>query len=109
MGDLIPFAVPFDTLVREEGIELARLDDDPVHEAVVYDLEVERLRRELQSLAPSERRAVCLAYGLDDGHECTVQEVADRMGVSVLAAARLQFAGMHRLTEALNHEMAPAA
>ena len=108
MGEVIPFAVPYDVLAEEEDIELARLDDDPAHEAAVYNLERERLYRLLRRLEPKERFAVCLAYGLADGHECTVQEVADRLGVRPLEAARLQWAGMYHLAAGFN-ELAPAA
>jgi len=108
LGHLIPFAVPFDVLAEQEDVEVARLGDDPVHEAVVHNLELERIRRTLRELVPGERQAVCLAYGLDDGHERSVQQVADEMGVSALTAARLQFAAMYHLAESCG-DLATAA
>jgi RNA polymerase sigma factor (sigma-70 family) len=102
------------TRLLQSDAALVSLDAPLAGEAVVGDviadpraaspdvrlLEQERLRQAnaaLESLSARERRVLELRYGITDGREHTMQEVADQLGCTRDAARQIERRAMNRL------------
>ncbi len=80
-------SVSLETPIGEEGdTELGHLIEDvnatsPAEAALEADLK-DQVDDVLRMLAPRERRVIQLRFGLGDGHQRALDEVARRMGTS---------------------------
>jgi RNA polymerase sigma factor (sigma-70 family) len=94
-------AVSLDTPVGEDGdSKIADLVPDAEAENAAEILEREELytelRKQIDSLPQREALIISLRYGLHDGHEYTLQQVADRIG---LTRERIRQLEKHALAE----------
>lgn len=79
--------VSLDTPIGDDGESIIGdliEDDDAVQaaEVVEHRAMVDDLRATLDTLSEREATIIAMRYGLEDGHQHTLQDVADRLGVS---------------------------
>jgi RNA polymerase sigma factor (sigma-70 family) len=94
-------AVSLDTPVGEDGdSKIADLVPDMEAENAAETLEraelYDELRKQIEMLPPREALIISLRYGLHDGHEYTLQQVAERIG---LTRERIRQLEKHALAE----------
>ena len=98
-------AVSLETPIGEEGdTELGHLVEDvnaesPAEAALEADLK-DQVDDVLGVLAPRERRVIQLRFGLGDGHQRALDEVARRMGASRETVRQLERAALDKLRHA---------
>jgi len=97
-------AVSLDTPVGEDGdSKIADLVPDAEAENAAETLEraelYNELRRQIEMLPQREALIISLRYGLHDGHEYTLQQVADRIG---LTRERIRQLEKHALADLRN-------
>jgi DNA-directed RNA polymerase sigma subunit (sigma70/sigma32) len=61
---------------------------------------IDALPRMLTALTDRERMIVRARYGLDDGHELTLRELADRLGVSAERVRQIEQGALDKLRDA---------
>lgn len=105
MGNILPFAVPYEALVEYE--EHTTPDEDPIHDLVARDLDRERVRQLVRKLPDGESTAVWLRFGFD-GNERTAAQVAETMRIGNSTARRLVRRGLDRIAGDA-HDLDPAA
>ena len=94
--------VSLETPIGEEGdTELGHLIEDanaesPADEAMKADLK-DQVDDVLRVLAPRERRVIQLRFGLTDGHQRALDEVARRLGTSRETVRQLERAALDKL------------
>jgi RNA polymerase primary sigma factor len=94
--------VSLETPIGEEGdTELGHLIEDanaesPANAALQSDLK-DQIEDVLRFLAPRERRVIQLRFGLSDGHQRALDEVARRMGASRETVRQLERAALEKL------------
>ncbi|MEY7973041.1 sigma-70 family RNA polymerase sigma factor [Saccharomonospora xinjiangensis] len=96
--------VSLDVPLDEDGeLHLGDLVSDgtvpAVGEGVERQAMVEQLRAALNSLPPSEAAVVSLRYGLRDGHQHTIPEISQRLGLSRKRVRTLESRAMTLLRE----------
>jgi RNA polymerase primary sigma factor len=97
--------VSLETPIGEEGdTELGHLIEDvtaesPANAAMRSDLK-DQVDDVLRVLAPRERRVVQLRFGLTDGHQRALDEVARRLGTSRETVRQLERAALDKLRRA---------
>jgi RNA polymerase primary sigma factor len=98
-------AVSLETPISDESeTELGHLLEDenaesPVDAATSADLR-RQLDNALQGLTPRERRVVQLRFGLLDGHQRSLDEVARRLGVNREAVRKMERTSLEKLRAA---------
>ena len=105
MGELIPFAVPFEDLVDYEANTVT--DEDPVYEEVVRSLERERLHQLMGQLPRDESTAIRLRFGFD-GEARNAAQVARAMDIRKGTALSLLRQGLGHIADGA-HDLNPAA
>ena len=98
-------AVSLETPVSDESeTELGHLLEDETAESPVEAATASDMRRQLdealQELAPRERRVVQLRFGLLDGHQRSLDEVARRLGVNREAVRKMERTSLDKLRRA---------
>jgi RNA polymerase primary sigma factor len=94
--------VSLETPIGEEGdTELGHLIEDvtaesPANAALQADLK-DQVDDVLRVLAPRERRVIQLRFGLGDGHQRALDEVARRMGTSRETVRQLERTALDKL------------
>jgi RNA polymerase sigma factor (sigma-70 family) len=93
--------VSLDTPIGDDGeTSLGDLieDADVVEASAVAEFHAltDELRALLETLPPREATIIRLRFGLDDGHQYTLQEIADRIG---LTRERVRQLEKHALAE----------
>jgi RNA polymerase primary sigma factor len=97
--------VSLETPIGEEGdTELGHLIEDanaesPAHAAMRSDLK-DKVDDVLGVLAPRERRVLQLRFGLTDGHQRALDEVARRLGTSRETVRQLERSALEKLRHA---------
>jgi RNA polymerase primary sigma factor len=94
-------SVSLDTPIGDDGeTSLGDLieDSDVVEASAVAEFHAltDELRALLETLPPREATIIRLRFGLDDGHQYTLQEIADRIG---LTRERVRQLEKHALAE----------
>ena len=95
-------SVSLETPIGEEGdTELGHLIEDvnatsPAEAAMEADLK-DQVDDVLRMLAPRERRVIQLRFGLGDGHQRALDEVARRMGTSRETVRQLERQALDKL------------
>lgn len=96
-----PLSLDIRRRVGEDEIPLSDLlEDDQVYspERIVIAQTLEVLIRELlNDLLPRERSVIRLRYGLDDGHEHTLNEVGRKLGLSHEAVRQIEYRALKKL------------
>ena len=98
-------SVSLETPIGEEGdTELGHLIEDvnaqsPADAAVQADLK-DQVDDVLRVLSPRERRVIQLRFGIGDGHQRALDEVARRMGTSRETVRQLERSALDRLRRA---------
>jgi len=96
-----PLSLDIRRRVGEDEIPLSDLlEDDQVNspERIVIAQTLEVLIRELlNDLTPRERSVIRLRYGLDDGHEQTLNEVGRKLGLSHEAVRQIEYRALKKL------------
>jgi RNA polymerase primary sigma factor len=94
--------VSLETPIGEEGdTELGHLIEDanaesPANAAMRSDLK-DQVDDVLRALAPRERRVIQLRFGLTDGHQRALDEVARRLGTSRETVRQLERSALEKL------------
>jgi RNA polymerase primary sigma factor len=96
-----PLSLDIRRRVGEDEIPLGDLlEDDQVNspERIVIAQTLEVLVRDLlNDLTPRERSVIRLRYGLDDGHEYTLNEVGRKLGLSHEAIRQIEYRALKKL------------
>ena len=96
-----PLSLDIRRRVGDDEIPLSDLlEDDQVNspERIVIAQTLEVLIRELlNDLTPRERSVIRLRYGLDDGHEHTLNEAGRKLGLSHEAVRQIEYRALKKL------------
>ncbi|AEG59229.1 RNA polymerase sporulation sigma factor SigK [Desulforamulus ruminis] len=78
-------------------------DELPVEEQVANNLDVERLEKAIQKLAPREQRVITLRFGLTGQEEMTQKEVGKQLNISRSFISRIESNSIHKLSKELSN------
>jgi RNA polymerase primary sigma factor len=109
---IVPEPVSLDTEVRGSDSKRSRRLEDFIEDAdvtsPVADLDSNRLERVLTAglarLDDRSRRILTWRFGLDGGHEHTLQEIGGKLGLSRERARQLEAAAFEKLREGAEGE-----
>lgn len=91
--EVLRFAAPHEQVAKPEEAP----EPFPVEGAAGYARMREHVDRALRSLTPLEQRVVRLRFGLDDGRQRTLEEVAAALGMPREQARQLEARALGRL------------
>lgn len=85
----------------DQSSELGDLLEDDTHASLEEDITQQHLKQDLlnllASLPPAQRDVITLRFGLIDGHELTLAQVGDRLGVSRERVRQIQQSALKSL------------